>query len=240
MHVDTGRASDLAFSGWDIGSLVQFGLYEVQVWMGDAILVYRVYYISRKKIRYIVFPCVLCVGSMFCAINLLHSIIIEDVLNPASVARANSWAIPTYIMTLTENIYCAAMITFHIWGTRHVQYLRQSRLGPVLRIFIECAGFWIVLIFTSFILFLANIPAYIIMQHLTNPALGICFCIMTARLYLLTQDVLVSRGRTNRSSTTAFPPMESGRSIPLNDLRHSSETKRAPESFGQGRVIVIE
>jgi len=144
MGVDRGPATEQAFTDWsDPGSVVLFALYEIQVWMGDVVLVYRLYYVSRKSIQHIIFPCIMCVATMACAINLLHSIAVEDVLDPASVARIHTWGIPTFAMTLTENTYCAFMIAFHIWRTRRdIRYLIKSRLGPVLRIFIESAALW--------------------------------------------------------------------------------------------------
>jgi len=54
-----GKAcSEIAFTDWgETKSLIRFALFEIQVWMGGALLVYLLYGICCKKVRYIVFPC---------------------------------------------------------------------------------------------------------------------------------------------------------------------------------------
>jgi hypothetical protein len=192
MDIPLGYDTEIEFADWsDTGSVVLFALYVIQVWMGDVFLVYRLYYVSQRSIRYIIFPCMVCVATMVSASGLLRSIATEDVYDPASLAKIRRWGIATFSMTLTENTFCATMISFHIWRMNHdIRFTAQSKTGRVLRIFIESAGMWIVLMFITFFLFLANTPTWLTMLHLTNPILGISFCFMMARLFLLSREEL--------------------------------------------------
>jgi len=173
-----------------------------------------------------------------CAGNLLRAIANEDIHNPVTVARIRTWGIPTFVITLTENTYCAVMIAFHIWETnRDTRFaVRQSKLGAILRIFVESAALWIVLMFTAFFFFLADIPIWVTILHTTNPVLGICFCTMTARLNLLTHDDISLGNTSSGPSGEMYPPIQFATPPPPGDL---NQTKGTVGSIDRRHTVLL-
>jgi len=242
--------------------MIRLTLFAVLVWMGDVILLYRLYRVSGKHIQYIIVPCITCVLTVVCSCNYIHLVAVGSLQVPGSLTRIRDWCISTFVITLTENAYCAAVIAFHIWRShREVRSPTQSNLGPILRIVIESAAPWIVFILITFILYVANTSVYLTVLYLSNPVLGISFCLMTARLNLRTRDTSNSGGNIGGSSGST--PYGSGgvknqpgqpvffnaaqfstrattdsvRSIPLEDMQYSSERKETPEPFEPSHIV---
>jgi len=169
-----------------VKSMVRMTVYELQVWIGDAILIYRLYYICGKRIVNIIFPCVTCVTAIVCSSNFLHALNLLDLTEPQTAVNIRIWCTATLSLTLVENCYCAGMISAHIWRSQRDMRSTSTRdLGPVLRIFVESAGMWIVFVFVNLVAYVSKSNIFYLFFYLTNPVLGISFCLMTLRLNLL-------------------------------------------------------
>jgi len=186
MNVPPGAREYALLDMSEVKSMIRMTLYEIQVWMGDVILIFRLYYICERRIVKIVFPCITCVAVIVCSSNFLHALYILDLTAPRSVEKIRIWCTATFSLTFVENCYCAGMITAHIWRSqRDMRSMSTRDLRPVLRIFVESAGLWIVFVFVNLVAYVSKSDIFYLFLYLANPILGISFCLMTVRLNLL-------------------------------------------------------
>jgi len=209
----TARELFFANSGTKL-NVARFTVYEVQTWMGDLLLTYRLYHVAGRKLLVVIPPLVTSCCLIICSAHFLYyasRLDLNDSLTlPGSLSLIRKWSIATCALTVGENFYCLGLITFFIWGThRRVHRATSSNLQSVLRIFIESAGMWVLGILVTFIVYLFNEPAYFISLYLTNPVLGISFCMMTVRLQLRDNGTAVGSG--------------SGKPTYLSNLRFTSK-----------------
>jgi len=170
-------------------------LYEVQVWMGDAILVWRLWLVSGKNVKLVAFPVVTCTALLVASCGFLHACARSKLTDPASLWLVRKWVISAFAISIFENVFCASLITWQIWKSQHnVRNAAQdsSTLTPIARIFIECAALWIIAGFCTFMAYLADNYVYFIFYYIAAPVLGISFCLMTVRLNLRTRSPPIS------------------------------------------------
>jgi len=208
MNVDRGLPTEFAFANQaEIKSVVRLAFYEIQVWFGDAVLVWRLYLVCGRKLKYIAVPVVTCIGLLTCSCFFIQTTSKLDLTKPETLVPVRDWSIGAFSLSLFENIYCTSMIAFHIWrGQRDVRYVSQSNLNPILRIFVESAGLWTIVALATFIAYLKNNYVFYTLYYMANPIMGICFCMITVRLNLRTrQRTAPSAQYSGNSSTTAGP-----------------------------------
>jgi len=180
---------DDAFSNQRNGTnLARFIVYEVQAWMGDCLLIYRLYHVCGRKWRIIAIPCIMCASLVACGLCLLRSTVKLNFLDPTSTGPFHTWAVVCFTLTFGENLYCLVAIAFFIWRAQSdIRYVTTSPLSAVLWIFIESAGIWLLFIGLTFFVYLGDPTISLAFVYITNPMLGISFCLMVARLNLHSQ-----------------------------------------------------
>jgi hypothetical protein len=195
---------DDAFANQRNGTnLARFIVYEVQAWMGDCLLVtccskyakpiaytpplkvYRLYYVCGRKWAIVAVPCVMCTALAACGIGLLLTTINGNLLHPESITPFRVWAVACFSLTFGENLYCLVAIAFFIWRTQHdIRQVTTSPLTAVMWIFVESAGMWLLFVALTFFIYLGNTAVSLAFAYITNPMLGISFCLMITRLNL--------------------------------------------------------
>jgi len=199
MKVPPGGLREYAFFDMsDVKSMIKMSLYEVQVWMSDLILIFRLYYVCGRNVIKVIFPCIICVAVIVCGGNFLHALAVSDIAVPQSLEIIRKWCTATLSLTLAQNLYCAGMISAHVWRSqRDVRSISTGNLRPVLRIFIESAGMWIFFVLVNLITYVSSSNIFYLFLYMANPILGISFCLMTVRLNLL------KRSRTQNPQNTS-------------------------------------
>lgn len=186
---------DNAFSNQRNGTnLARFIVYEVQAWMGDCLLIYRLYHVCGQRWRIVAIPCAMCTTLVACGLILLKTTVNLDYLDPESTRPFRTWAVACFTLTFGENLYCLAAIAFFIWRAQvDIRYVTTSPLTAVLWIFIESAGMWLLFVGLTFFVYVGDPTVSLAFVYITNPMLGISFCLMVTRLNLHSQ-------RRNRAS----------------------------------------
>ncbi|KAF9782150.1 hypothetical protein BJ322DRAFT_197880 [Thelephora terrestris] len=136
-------------------NLARFIVYEVQAWMGDCLLIYRLYFVCNRKWTIVAVPCTMCVALVACGLYLLKTTLKLDFLDPESTKPFHTWAIVCFTLTFGENLYCLVAIAFFIWRAQH-KTPRHPTIYPltaVLWIFIESAGMWLLFVGLTFFVY---------------------------------------------------------------------------------------
>jgi len=214
VNVPPGALAEYALLNMsEVKSMIRMTVYEMQVWMGDVILIFRLYYVCGRRIVNIIFPCITCVAAIVCSSNFLHALYVLDLTAPQSIENIRIWCTATLSLTFVENCYCAGMITAYIWRSqRDMRSMSTVDLNPVLRIFVESAGMWIVFMFVNLVAYVSKSNIFYLFLYLANPILGISFSLMTVRLNLLKQPRTQPSGSLSTSATVSshitFPKHE--------------------------------
>lgn len=221
-------AMDSAFGNQRNGTnLARFIVYEVQAWMGDCLLIYRLYHVCHRRWTIVAIPCVMCTALVVCGFCLLKSTVKLNFLDPATTTPFRTWAIVCFTLTFGENLYCLIAIAFFIWRAQYdIRHVTTSPLTAVLWIFIESAGMWLLFVGLTFFVYVGNPTVALAFVYITNPMLGISFCLMITRINLHSQ-------RQNRAS---FGYAAKNLDI---EARRSDETGFTPPSFRPPRLPEI-
>jgi hypothetical protein len=165
--------------------LARFIVYEAQAWIGDCLLIYRLYHVSGRRWRIVAIPCVMCTALVACGLCLLRATVNLNFLEPESMKPFHAWAVACFSLTFVENLYCLVAISFFIWRTQYdVRHVTTSPLTAVMWIFVESAGMWLLFVALTFLVYLADPTVSVAFVYITNPTLGISFCLMITRLNL--------------------------------------------------------
>lgn len=223
-------------------SLARLTIYEIQTWMGDFLLVYRLYHVAGRRWLVVIPPIVTACCLIICSGHALYYTSKIDFTQPQTLPEIVSlqykWSLSTFVVTISENIYCLALVTFFIWRThRGVHRATSSNLQSVLLIFIESAGMWVICILITFIVFLTNQTACYIPLYVTNAVLGIAFCMMTIRLQLRDKGTTIGSGS---SKPSYFNNFKAGSGEQLKENSHSTgstNTQNEPMVFSSKQTI---
>jgi len=186
MNVEIGFAREMALANVAAKkTLTMLVIYEMQVWMGDAILVWRLWLVTDKNLKIVAAPAITCAGLLVCSCSFLKAASVSQLTDPGSLAVVRKWSIAAFSVSLFENVFCASVIVWQMYSSQHdVRYLTQSNLTSIMRIFVECSALWIVIMFITFMAYLSNNNVYLIFYYMANPILGISFCLLSVRLNL--------------------------------------------------------
>ncbi|KAF9651440.1 hypothetical protein BDM02DRAFT_3184450 [Thelephora ganbajun] len=192
-----------------IKTLTRGIIYVVQTWMGDALLIYRLYHVAGRRWVAVVLPIIMCCSLIGCNCLYLYYASKLDFTKPQTLPATQSWikkwTIVGFAITLAENTYCISLITFFVWRTHcEVRQVTSSTLQPVLRIFVESAGVWVFSFFVAFIVYLFDENACFICLYLMNPLLGIAFCTVAIRLQFRNKTAVVGSGNNKLPHLSTF------------------------------------
>jgi len=234
---------DDAFANQRNGTnLARFIVYEVQAWMGDCLLIYRLYHVCGRRWSVVAVPCIMCSALVVSGFCLLMTTVKLNFLDPQSMKPFHAWAVACFALTFGENLYCLVAIAFFIWRAQcDVRHVTTSPLTAVMWIFIESAGIWLLFVALTFFVYLGDPTVSLAFVYITNPMLGISFCLMITRLNLHSQ----SRSRASfdyvaknldvdprRSKEAAFTPGGLHTPRPLNSpIVFPSNGSRQTDSF---------
>jgi len=223
--------------------MTRLTIYEIQTWMGDLILIYRLYHVAGRRWMVVVPPIVTSCCVITCSSHFLYYTSRIDLTQPLTLpgilSTTKKWSIATFVLTVAENFYCLGLIAFFIWRThRGVSGASSSNLRSVLRIFIESAGLWVLCILVTFIVYLIDEIASDVPLYLANPVLGISFCMMTIRLQLRDKGTVVGSGSTKPSYFSSFRAASGGQSKEEISYSHgSTNTQNELMVFSSKRTV---
>ncbi|KAF7360062.1 Carboxylic ester hydrolase [Mycena venus] len=182
-------------SGWE--TFVKSFCVGVQTLTGDAILIYRCWYIWSKSWRIVGLPMVLWLGTLGCEIGIL------SYLPRLGVGQINSgvivpWGLAFWSLTISTNIITTSLIVWRIWGAqRKTKKYRsspdflpnqpESTLTRAMRNIVESG-----MIYTA--ASILELAAFATQSTLNYPASALAFHSVG-----ITFNLIIIRGAANRS-----------------------------------------
>ncbi|KAJ7660393.1 hypothetical protein DFH06DRAFT_1089718 [Mycena polygramma] len=206
----------------------------LQTLTGDALLIYRCWYIWSKSWPIIGLPVLLWLGSFSCQMALL---ILLHTLGDKPVNSGNllPWGLAFWILTICTNILTTSLIVWRIWGVeKQGREFRStldgsppdSTLNKAMRHIIESG-----MIYTTASILEA--VAYTTQSYLNYPASGLVFYSIG-----ITFNLIIIRGSANHSdsATQIHFPRDSGgiqfaRTRSTGPLRSTAPADGKPEVF---------
>ncbi|KAL1709182.1 hypothetical protein EV121DRAFT_286829 [Schizophyllum commune] len=191
-----------------------FLLATIMLW--DLTMTYRLYIIFHRQRSVLVFPAVVIVGFVACAVGVFVQLFKHDPMTLHTLG--GHWVVSDYALSLSMNIYSTAMITWRI--------LRQSRFsfrsgGPSvsvsLAIFIESAAIGILHGFFFVATYLAQHPAHNFAVDSGPPVYGLALALINLRVALGIPSQASSRSDLDNLSGLAsgvvFAPASTDRHV---------------------------
>lgn len=171
---------------WDVYLFVV--MLTVVGWITDVIMIYRVYLIWSRNIWVTLLPsAVLIVSLASGSFNFWYTLHF-DKFNPRKATLIRGLWFP---MSLVNSLLTTGLISYRIW-TQHRRMSAagvkvatgrggQTSLVMVLRIIIEGAMIWTVVMLVTAVLFFMDHQSAIIVKHASVPCAGIVFALITIR-----------------------------------------------------------
>ncbi|EPQ57623.1 hypothetical protein GLOTRDRAFT_25217, partial [Gloeophyllum trabeum ATCC 11539] len=113
-------------------------IYVAQTLVGDAFVLYRCAVVWGRNYWTIAFPSLLLVGSTVSGIGILYSFAKISTDTVIFAAQLNQWITAFFVLTLSTNIICTALVAFRIWHINKLSLrVGADNLTPVLLVVVE-------------------------------------------------------------------------------------------------------
>ncbi|KAF9447819.1 hypothetical protein P691DRAFT_775845 [Macrolepiota fuliginosa MF-IS2] len=162
-------------------------MYIVQTFVGDGVAIYRCYIVWSRRTVFIIFPCILYVGSLVSGIGILVTMGMATNGSLVFVNQLGHWISTFFAFTLVTSTTCTLMIASRIWylsqqSTR--EGVRISSLHPVARIVVESGAIYSSMLVALLILYgQKSWFQYIVVDALSS-LIGIVFSVIIVRIGL--------------------------------------------------------
>ncbi|KAJ3506656.1 hypothetical protein NLJ89_g6752 [Agrocybe chaxingu] len=164
----------------------------VMTWLGDALVIYRCYFVWNRNLLIIALPTLLLLAAA--AINIYCLVWFEDptIADPLSMWP---WLDAIFPLALAQNVLTTGLLLLKIWLQHRASSVsgvidRSSRLSLVriLRIIVESAMIYTIQIMILTILYFRKEGHQIIVQLAIIPSIGIVFVLIAVRVHLAKQS----------------------------------------------------
>jgi len=229
-------------SRWD--NIAHDAINAVVTWIGDSLMIYRCYIVWNKRIVAILLPLALLIVSIVSNSIALHLFV--QVGNGAIFSDTLvHWMSTIYAVAFVQNTLTSGLIAFRLWFHERRTVLAGMRSGssdgsqtslmPVMRIVVESAGLYVVVVLILIILYAIDSNAQYIVQEAFVPIVGIVFTLINLRI-ALHQDATASRRTTIESMRWKLPSQRSDTTgtttgLPESDYTSSLSTMQFPEGL---------
>ncbi|KAH6874512.1 hypothetical protein BKA70DRAFT_1169862 [Coprinopsis sp. MPI-PUGE-AT-0042] len=183
-----------------MGDKNTWGAYVVTVlmgpilWIGDALVIYRCYWVWKQSYAVIVLPMLLYVASVS-----VHGVTLWGMRqNPAIVASMVPILPAVFPLYLVQNILTTGLIIYKIWSQHRktmavgIGSLNAPKLPSVMRIIAESAAIHTVLILLSAILLATGHPFRQIIVYVLPHSAGLVFVFLVIRAHFVREEAKLS------------------------------------------------
>ncbi|KAF9779330.1 hypothetical protein BJ322DRAFT_1089812 [Thelephora terrestris] len=224
--------------------IFRLGLFQLQIIVGDIIMMHRMYHVYNKNLLLCVVPSV-TITALFavgcCTVNQFR-----DLTTPRSIKLLQDFSAACFCLTLFNSLFMTFAISFKLWfvhreTTRANIRIKGSVVLRAMKVLIESAALWTACVALSFFAFLAQTNLMYTFLAISGPAAGISFCLIIVRLGMTLQnresreeswDVSIHTPSTQTPSTGHIS-LSFSRDAIKRDL-DSKELKLDPESSRRG------
>ncbi|CAA7263366.1 unnamed protein product [Cyclocybe aegerita] len=173
--------------------------------LGDMFMIYRLYIVWSRNKYIIIPPIILCTalavtGSM---VTYLFSQSTEPIF-----ATAGAWITSCFVLTFICNFYSTFLIAFKIFMTnRKLGRGKTDNLGmsKIMEILVESAALYSCCVILSLATYVAESNTQYAMVAVTNPIIGIIFCMIVTRAHRAGAGSSVPSYRRSGLSGNAHP-----------------------------------
>lgn len=194
----------------------RWGLFQLQLVVGDLVMIYRMYHIFDRSFLACVIPSLTTSGLIAIGCGLTNQL--RNLSTPSEMKSYNGWATSCFCVTLFNSAFMSAAISYRLWKVHRetvvsgVNYQSDSVILRAIRVLVESAALWTFFVSMNFFAFLANSNLSFTFLDMTSPAVGISFCLIIVRLGTITTEVREdSWESTQRSRTSRILPVTDSR-----------------------------
>ncbi|KAH9479867.1 hypothetical protein JR316_0008463 [Psilocybe cubensis] len=180
-------------------TILDSSVFCVIIWIGDALVIYRCFYVWNHNYWIIVLPALLLTASIGVNIYVLwwFTHLTAVVNEAASFGLVRS----IYPLALAQNVITTGLIAYKIYhqhraSSAHGIVDRSSKLTlyRILRIMVESAMVYTVQLFILMILYFAKSNAQVILQYAIVPSIGIVFVLIAIRVHAAKTATVYANG----------------------------------------------
>ncbi|KAF8154740.1 hypothetical protein B0H34DRAFT_660497 [Crassisporium funariophilum] len=160
----------------------------VMTWLGDALVIYRCYFVWSGNLYIIALPTLLLLTTIA-----TNGVVLYWFTHPFSIPIDNAIGLlnSIYPLAFAQNVMTTGLITLKIWNQHRASSAfgvvdRGSRLSLVriMRIVVESAMVYTIQIFLLVVLYFTGSNAQFIVQPAIVPSIGITFVLIAIRVHL--------------------------------------------------------
>ncbi|KAH7912489.1 hypothetical protein BJ138DRAFT_783527 [Hygrophoropsis aurantiaca] len=217
----------------DTTYIVKSAAYTAQTWVGDGLMIYRLYLVWNGDKR-AVFPIYLCfLASVGVGIGALRGF--AGASSSSTIFQLHNWVVSFFAITLVVNFACTSLIAARLLyihrTTQGVKVFGRS-LIPAATIIIESGAIYSVCLITLLVLFLSGSYAQYIALDAVTQIIGVVFSFVIVRVVL---GISSENRRFNRSTLrSSYPriPQSLGQPFrPVNvNISTMSHTNAIPDT----------
>ncbi|KAF9646495.1 hypothetical protein BDM02DRAFT_3188775 [Thelephora ganbajun] len=197
-------------------------IFQLQIVIGDSIMIYRMYHIYEKSLLACVIPSITTAGLLAIGCGVTNQL--RNLNTPAELKASDDLATACYCVTLFNSAFMSAAISLRLWKV-HLETavsinMKNSVILRVMKVLVEGAALWTLFVSINFFAFLSKSNLKYTFLDMTSPVVGISFCLIIVRLGTMTPEV-------REDSWESFQRSQVSKILPVSDLRQS----KLPISF---------
>ncbi|TFK53916.1 hypothetical protein OE88DRAFT_1131761 [Heliocybe sulcata] len=172
-------------------------IYVAQTLVGDAFVnmhatlssLYRCSLIWGRRYWIVAFPSLLLAGSTVSGVGILYSFAKISTDTVIFAAQLNQWITAFFVLTLSTNIICTALVAFRIWHINKLSIrVGAGNLTPVLLVVVESGMIYSATLITLLVTYECGSWAQYLMLDAVSPIVGITFSLVILRLSIGLSD----------------------------------------------------
>lgn len=212
-------------------------LYWSQTLCGDSVIIWRCYMVYGRQFLVIVPPILFMFPAFAAGVIIINDWVHTAPGTPIFVTETH-WITTFFVVTMTINIYCTAMISWRIYSTgrfRSGMGLRMGSLLPVMIVIIESGALYTSGIIAFLCTYLAGSNGQYPALDLITPLVGIVFCLIILQVRFNSSSFSSS---SSIPTGSASRPIAWGRRGSRSAAPGLTTTENGPSEYPLGPISI--
>ncbi|KAF9644526.1 hypothetical protein BDM02DRAFT_3121771 [Thelephora ganbajun] len=170
---------------YDTAEIARWGVFQFQIVVADAVMMYRMYHIYNKNLLVCVIPSITITGLFAVGCGLTNRL--RDLTTPRKLKELDDWSTACFCLAIFNSLFMTLAISSRLWRvhretTRASIQLKGSAVLRAMIALIESAALWTTFVTMNFFIFLAGSKLTYTFLLVISPVIGISFCLIIVRL----------------------------------------------------------
>ncbi|TFK32169.1 hypothetical protein BDQ12DRAFT_728920 [Crucibulum laeve] len=190
----------------DSKAVLGSAFYVASTLTGDAFMIYRLYIVWARNKFIIIPPIILCIA--LAVTGSMVTYLFSQAKQPIFAAAGN-WITSCFVLTFLCNLYSTSLIAIRIFmSNRQLARVHSHGIGltKIFEILVESAALYSCCVILSLSTYLAHSNVQFVTVAMTNPIIGIIFCMIVTRAHSSSSNTSVP-STSRRSRTTGSHPL---------------------------------